>query len=71
MWFHGQKKNIEWFLTARYYLVNYGSFITARETILSFMTISYMLNYISFFIRWLRQQKVHNGAKVFRSKINL
>ena len=67
MWFNGQlsKKNLEWFLTARYYSVIYGSFKTARETILSFMTISYMLYYISFSIRWLCQQKVHNGAKDF------
>ena len=65
MWFNGQlsKKILEWFPTTRYYLVIYGSF--KRETILSFMTISYMLYYISFSIRWLCQQKVHNGSKNF------
>ena len=50
MWFNGQlsEKNLGWFLTARFYLVNYGSLKPAWETILSFMTITYTLYYISF-----------------------
>ena len=68
---NSQEKIVEWFLTARYYSVNYGSLKTARETILTIFYDNqlYALLHFIFYEMAVPAKShpltFHNGAKDF------